>query len=120
MNAMDKGMMAAAVTPLSSRRPASVASEPAEGRGIGGGRRQEAGERYDGVLAEAVADRPPEQLAQAISEGEGGDGVGSGYVQRVVTGLARRGAAVDRAGLAGRPCRGHRGRSGGCARAYRG
>jgi hypothetical protein len=30
MNAMDSGMMAAAVTPLSSRRPASVASEPAK------------------------------------------------------------------------------------------
>ncbi len=47
-------------------------------------------------------------------------GVGSGYVQKVVTSPSRRGAAVGRAGLAGRPCRARTVRSVGCARGCRG
>ena len=74
MKAIASGMIAAAVTPLTRRRAASVASEWARAAApaVAGG--EQAGEGDHPVLAEPVADRTPEQLADAVGQREGGDG----------------------------------------------
>jgi hypothetical protein len=86
MKAMDRRMIAAAVTPLSRRRPASAASEPANAAApavTADSRQASATTRY----LPKRSPTGPQNSWQAVGEREGGDGETDGTRGRAV--LAR-------------------------------